>query len=158
MEYWYPKSKKEFGDLSYHSDGTLNRAYLADRVFGNETELEKLNRLVHPRVAVDYSRWRDHQKHAPYTLKEAALLFESGSYKTLERIIVVSAPEALRQKRVLQRDAHRTVEQFKGIVEKQMPEEQKLKRADYIIVNDDATLVIPQVLKLHTEFSKAVSS
>jgi dephospho-CoA kinase len=82
-------------------------------------------------------------------IKEAALLFEAGSHLTLDKIIVVSAPEALRIKRVLSRDAHRTVEQIKAIVEKQLPEDEKLKRADFIIVNDEMELVIPQVLKLH---------
>ena len=146
--------KKEFGDLSYNADGTLNRAYLGSHVFSDEGRLEVLNKLVHPRVAVDYERWVDQHRDSPYVLKEAALLFESGSHRQLDRIIVISAPESLRQKRVLQRDAHRTVEQFKAIVEKQLPEEDKLNQADYIIVNDDTVLVIPQVLKLHALFKE----
>jgi dephospho-CoA kinase len=146
--------KKEFGDLSYHPDGALNRSYLADHVFHDEEKLKKLNGMVHPRVAMDYTNWVRRQVGKRYVLKEAALLFEAGSDKLLDKIIVVSAPELTRQKRVLKRDPHRTVEQFKEIVEKQMPEEEKLKRADYIIVNDDATLVIPQVLKLHDEFTQ----
>ena len=144
--------KKEFGDLSYYADGTLNRNYLGEHVFDDEHQLEKLNKLVHPRVGSDYEGWVDRHKDSPYLLKEAALLFESGSHSLLDKIIVVSAPERLRQKRVLQRDVHRTVEQFKAIVEKQLPEEEKLNQADYIIVNDDTALVIPQVLKLHTLF------
>jgi dephospho-CoA kinase len=146
--------KKEFGDLSYHADGTLNRNYLGAHVFDDENKLEALNKLVHPRVGVDYERWVDQHRDAPYVLKEAALLFESGSHRLLDKIVVVSAPESLRQKRVLQRDAHRTVEQFKAIVEKQLPEEEKLNQADYIIVNDDTVLVIPQVLKLHARFKE----
>ena len=149
--------KKEFGDLAYHPDGSLNRSYMSDHVFLQLERLEKLNRLVHPRVAMDYAAWLDANKHAPYVLKEAALLFESGSYRHLDKIVVVSAPEALRRNRVLQRDPHRTVEQFKGIVEKQMPETEKVERADYIIVNDDTTLVIPQVLKLHHQFKEGLS-
>lgn len=148
--------KKEFGDLSYHPDGSLNRAWLGEHVFLNEGNLQKLNSLVHPRVAADYENWLRGHLEEPYVLKEAALLYEAGSYRMLDKVIVVSAPEALRQARVLARDAHRTVEQFKGIVEKQMPEEEKVKRADYIIVNDDTTLVIPQVLKLHHEFRAIV--
>ena len=144
--------KKEFGDLAYQPDKTLNRTYLASHVFADEEKLQKLNSMVHPRVAIDYAKWLESQWEAPYVLKEAALLFESGAYRLLDKIIVVSAPESLRQKRVLQRDVHRSVEQFKGIVEKQMPEREKLKRADYIIVNDDTMLVIPQVLALHDRF------
>lgn len=144
--------KKEFGDLSYHRDGSLNRVYLGDHVFFSEERLEKLNSLVHPRVALDYEKWLSHYGDKRYVLKEAALLFETGSFRMLDKVIVVSAPESLRLKRVLKRDPHRTVEQFKGIVEKQMPEDEKVNRADYIIVNDDTTLVIPQVLKLHDQF------
>ncbi|MDQ2657959.1 MAG: dephospho-CoA kinase [Bacteroidota bacterium] len=144
--------KKEFGDLSYHPDGTLNRKWLADRVFSDEVKLEKLNQLIHPRVGADYENWVSNHRQERYVLKEAALLFESGSYRTLDKIVVVSAPESVRQKRVLKRDSHRTAEQFKEIVEKQLPEEEKLRRADYIILNDDVTLVIPQVLKLHQLF------
>jgi dephospho-CoA kinase len=150
--------KKEFGDLSYHGDGTLNRSYLADHVFLQEEKITTLNSLVHPRVAVDYEHWFQSQRGVPYVLKEAALLFESGSYRGLDKTVVVSAPESLRQERVLRRDAHRTVEQFKGIVEKQMSEREKTKLADYIIVNDDGTLVIPQVLKLHDQFSALFDS
>jgi dephospho-CoA kinase len=149
--------KKEFGDLSYYPNGTLNRTYLAESVFVDEVKLEKLNKLVHPRVAADYQEWLNRRLNDVYVLKEAALLFETGSYRTLDRTIVVSSPETLREKRVLHRDVHRTVEQFREIVEKQMPEDEKLKRADYIIVNDDASLVIPQVLKLHDQFKMGIA-
>lgn len=145
--------KKEFGELSYHPDGSLNRTYLGDHVFFSEVNLKKINNLVHPRVSLDYEKWLILHRDKPYVLKEAALLFETGSYRMLDKIIVVSAPESLRLKRVLSRDGHRTVEHFKGIVEKQMQEDEKLKRADYIIVNDETKLVIPQVLFLHAQFS-----
>jgi dephospho-CoA kinase len=146
--------KKEFGDLAYDKEGKLNRVYLGDHVFHDEHKLARLNSLVHPRVGVDYINWVRNHAASPYVLKEAALLFETNSYKTLEKIIVVSAPDNLRITRVLSRDPHRTVEQLKAIVEKQMPEHEKLERADYIIVNDETQLVIPQVLKLHEVFLK----
>jgi len=149
--------KKEFGDLSYYPDGGLNRKWLADHVFSNEAELAKLNRLVHPRVGVDYEKWVEKLQKEPYVLKEAALLFESGSYRLLDKIVVVSAPEQVRQDRVLKRDPHRSVGQFREIVEKQWAEEEKLKRADYIIVNDNVTAVVPQVLKLHAQFVSGMS-
>lgn len=144
--------KKEFGDLSYHGDGSLNRIYLAEHVFHNEEMLQRLNSLVHPRVAVDYGNWVEKHRHFKYVVKEAALLFESGSYRQLDRIIVVHTPVDIRIKRVLKRDPHRTVEQIQAIVEKQMPDDEKLKRADDIVVNDESVLLIPQVLKLHNEF------
>jgi dephospho-CoA kinase len=147
--------KKEFGDLSYHSDGSLNRNYLAEHVFHDEKKLQRLNELVHPRVAVDYSDWVAKHREFSYVVKEAALLFESGSYKALDRIVVVHTPLEIRIKRVLKRDAHRTVEQIKAIVEKQMPDDEKLNRADDIVVNDESVLLIPQVLKLHNEFIRS---
>jgi len=145
--------QKEFGDLSYHPDGTLNRTYLANNVFSDEAQLKKLNELVHPRVAFNYKVWVC-QQSASYVIKEAALIFEANTNHLLDKVIVVSAPLEMRIKRVLNRDKHRTVEQIRAIVEKQMPEETKAERADYIIVNDESTLVIPQVLALHQMFSK----
>jgi dephospho-CoA kinase len=147
--------KKEFGDLSYHTNGALNREYLAQHVFTNEEKLKVLNALVHPRVAADYDHWVKQQAEVPYVLKEAALLFEAASHKALDKIIVVSAPLELRIKRVLKRDAHRSVEQIKAIVEKQMPEDEKLKRADYIVVNDETQLVTSQVISLHEKFLRS---
>jgi dephospho-CoA kinase len=146
--------RKEFGDLAYKSDGTLDRVYLGNNVFHDERKLKRLNELVHPRVAADYETWVSKNSDSPYVIKEAALLFEANSSKNLDSIIVVSAPEDLRIKRVLARDAHRTVEQLQAIVEKQMPEAEKRERANHIIVNDETELVIPQVLKLHERFSR----
>ena len=144
--------KKEFGVLSYNSEGALNSQYISQQVFLHPDRLKVLNELVHPRVAVDYGQWVHDQHRSVYVLKEAALLFEAGSYKLLDKVIVVSATEELRIQRVLQRDKHRSAEQIKGIINNQMQEEDKLTRADYIIVNDESMLVIPQVLKLHNLF------
>lgn len=143
--------RKEFGVLSFRADGSVNREYLAEHVFSDPEKLKLLNSLVHPRVGEDFSRWVKEQDSA-YVLKEAALLFEAGSNTSLDKIIVVSAPEELRIKRVLERDKHRTKQQVKDIIRNQLKEEEKLKRADYIIVNDESKPLIPQVLKLHKQF------
>lgn len=143
--------KKEFGVLSFRSDGSLNREYLAAHVFSHPDKLALLNSLVHPRVGEDYGRWVMKQP-SRYVLKEAALLFEAKSNQALDKIIVVSAPEELRIKRVLQRDKHRTEQQVRDIIRNQLKEEEKLKLADYIIRNDESTPLIPQVLGLHEQF------
>jgi dephospho-CoA kinase len=143
--------KKEFGVLSFRADGTLNREYLAEHVFSDPEKLKQLNKLVHPRVGEDYNRWVKDQVSL-YVLKEAALLFEAKSNTALDKIIVVSAPQELRIKRVLQRDKHRTVQQIKDIIGSQLKEEEKLELADHIIVNDESKPVIPQVLALHKQF------
>ena len=146
--------KKEFGRQSYSSDGHIDRATLAQTVFVDPVKLEKLNRMVHPRVAEDYDHWLEQHFDKPYVIKEAALIYEAGSWKGLDKVIVVSSPEALRMKRVLSRDAHRSAKDIQDIFRNQMSEEEKLKRADFVIINDESQLVIPQVLQLHEEFVK----
>jgi dephospho-CoA kinase len=143
--------KKEFGVLSYREDGSVNREYLAEHVFSDSEKLKKLNKLVHPRVGEDFERWVCEQK-SPYVLKEAALLFEAKSNQALDKIIVVHAPEELRIARVLLRDKHRTAQQVKDIIRNQLNEEEKLKLADYILINDESQPLIPQVLNLHKRF------
>lgn len=144
--------KKEFGELSFHTDGGLNREYLSSVVFNSPERLSVLNSLVHPRVAEDYKRWVKDHHNSSYVIKEAALLFESGSYKELDEIILVFAPAALRIQRVLKRDNQRTEQEIKKIIEKQLPDEEKLKKAQTVIWNDETQLLIPQVLKLHKQF------
>lgn len=144
--------KKEFGDLSYNTDGSLNRKHLSATVFNDTGKLEKLNSLVHPRVAYDYEQWVLRHGHHPYVLKEAALLYETGSYQQLDKIVVVTAPDELRIERVVRRDPQRSKEQVKAIIKQQMPQVEKVKRADFVVVNDETTLLIPQVLDLHAVF------
>jgi len=144
--------KKEFGVLSYNADGGLNRTYLGEEVFNDPERLNTLNKLVHPRVGIHFKQWLDQKRNHPYILKEAALLFESGSYQTLDKVIVVHANEGLRIERVLKRDPHRTADQVLAIIKNQMPEEDKLNRADFVIRNDETTLIIPQVVALHHRF------
>ncbi len=141
--------QKEFGHLSFNSDGSVNRSYLGETVFNNPEKLKKLNELVHPRVREDYVRWLDANGNHQYVLKEAALLFETGSNKDLNKIIVVHAPESLRIDRVLTRDAHRTKELIQEIIKNQMEDEEKMRLADFILYNDENQLLIPQVLGLH---------
>lgn len=144
--------RKEFGTLSYNTDGSLNRKYLSETVFNDPEKLETLNSLVHPRVAHDYAEWVREHSRLSYVVKEAALLYEAGSYKQLDRIIVVTAPDELRIERVANRDPQRSREQIKAIIGQQMPQEEKMKRADFVVVNDETTLLIPQVLGLHGAF------
>lgn len=144
--------QKEFGDLAYHAGGSLNREYLAGIVFNDADRLTKLNSLVHPRVAEDYNRWLTDHQSDKYVIKEAALLYETESYKTLSKVIVVIAPEAIRIKRVRKRDVHRNEIQIRAIIDSQMSDTEKSNRADYRIINDESQLVIPQVLDLHKQF------
>lgn len=144
--------KKEFGSLSFREDGSLNSPYLAESVFGNADRLELLNRLVHPVVARDYENWVSAQQGKPYVIKEAALLFESGSYHKLDLTGLVFAPESVRLRRVMYRDPFRTEKQVKDIMARQLPQDKARMLADFIIVNDDVQPVLPQVLLLHQQW------
>jgi dephospho-CoA kinase len=146
--------KKEFGELSYHPDGSLNRSRLSEEVFQNPSRLNALNELVHPRVALDYETWRSEHLDFCYVIKEAALLFESGSYKPLDCVIVITAPEELRIERVRNRDKGRSVEQIKNIIAQQWAEAEKIMKSNAVISNDESKLVIPQVLRLHELFQQ----
>jgi dephospho-CoA kinase len=140
--------QKTFGAESYLEDGSLNRAYLAKLVFGDQEKLKELNGLVHPAVAKDGLRWHEEQKKVHYTLKEAALLYESGSYKDLDLMIAVYAPQSIRLQRVMQRDgADRQA--VLSRMQRQWPEAEKVARADFVILNDGKHLLTPQILEIH---------
>jgi len=146
-----------FGAAVYNANGQLDRAYLGSLVFHHPEKLKLLNSLVHPRVKADFENWSAAQKGVPYLLKEAALMFESEAHKQVQQVITVSAPLEVRLARVLQRDPHRQPADVHAIIDKQLPEEVRQQRADFILYNDDHQLVIPQVLALHAKliaFSK----
>lgn len=146
-----------FGPETYDAAGRLNRPALAGTVFSNPARLAQLNALVHPHVGTDFERWAAAQQQAghAYVLKEAALLFEAGSYQQLDRIITVFAPLAVRAARVLRRDPQRSAADVAAIMAKQLSEEEKMQRADYVLVNDDVQPLLPQVLALHAQFRAA---
>lgn len=143
--------KSTFGGQSYFDDGSLNRAYLASEVFSNEEKLQKLNSFVHPAVGRDFENWAEGNMHEPYVLKEAALLFEAGIYKQLDKTICVMASKSLRMERVFLRDEQRSQEEIENIIERQISDGQRKKLADYLVDNNGTELLIPQVLKIHQE-------
>lgn len=138
-----------FGAEAY-SQNELNRAHIAHLAFSDPTLLKKLEALVHPAVLADGERWHNGQQGVPYTIKEAALLFESGSYKALDRIIVVTAPLELRIERVMKRDQI-SRDSVEARIARQMLEEEKIKLADFIIVNDGSRSLIRQVGEIHRQ-------
>ena len=138
--------KWHFGEESY-TNGSLNRAYIAKMVFNNTEKLVLLNSLTHPAVLQDSEEWMKTQT-APYIIREAALIFESDAYKQLDYVIGVSAPETLRIERTTARDQVSREEVLKRM-RNQMNENEKMKRCDFLIYNDENRLVTPQVLELH---------
>jgi len=143
--------RSAFGEAAYFGDGTLNRKHISAIVFNDKAGLEKLNSLVHPAVFRAFDAWVARKKDVPYVIKEAALLFESDSYKLCDYTIMVQAPAEQRVKRVMERDGL-TREEVERRNSNQFSEEKKTELADHIIKNDETQLVIPQVLALHNLF------
>ena len=137
-----------FGTAAYLPSGQLDRKYLAGIVFKDKAALEKLNAIVHPAVKKDGLDWEKEHISTPYTLREAALIYESGIDKTLDYVIVVTAPEALRITRVMQRDGLPS-DAVRHRIQKQWPEKDKVKKADFVIVNDGENSLVKQVVKVH---------
>ncbi|MDN5216046.1 dephospho-CoA kinase [Fulvivirgaceae bacterium BMA12] len=144
--------KSHFGPSAYFEDGRLNSTFLASEVFHDKKKLDLLNNLVHPNVGKDFEYWVQENGQLPYLIKEAALLFESGSYKELDKVINVDAPADIRKKRVAARDKHRIEADIQAIMDRQLGDEQRKTMADFVITNNDRDLVIPQVLALHRQF------
>lgn len=140
---------QQFGEHVYHN-GQINRHALAEIVFKDPAKLQELNAIVHPRTIHDAEEWMRRQE-APYAIKEAALIFESGSASSLDYVIGVSAPLHYRMNRVMDRDGV-SKEEFLRRANRQIDEEIKMKLCDFVIVNNDQEMVIPQVLELHDKF------
>jgi len=138
--------QKSFGKETYINK-QLNRSYLASIVFGNEEKLALLNEFVHPLTIEDSEKWMQAQS-GKYAIKEAALIFETDVWKGLDKVIGVSSPYELRLQRTMQRDSM-SDEAVLARMSKQMNEEEKMKRCDFVIYNDETQLLIPQVIALH---------
>ncbi len=141
------KVKSLFGEAAYYPDGSLNRPYIAHSAFNNPYLLAQLNAAVHPVVQEDATQWQQ-QQQTPYTLKEAALLFESGSFRKLDRVITVYAPMEVRIQRVMQRDQV-SKSQVMSRIEKQLSDADKIQLADFVVTNNGQTLLIPQIQHIH---------
>lgn len=139
--------QQTFGNEVIGEFNKPDRSKIASIVFGNPEALIKLNNIVHPAVFNDFVAWEQNQ-NAPYTIREAAILFESGLYKKLDHVIIVDAPEQLRIERVRERD-QRDEDGIRKIIRSQWSSEEKIKLAWKTIINDEQQLLIPQVLEIH---------
>ncbi len=134
------------GDDVYE-DGKLNKEKVSEIIFNRPDKLQELNKIVHPAVIGYANAWMEKQQ-APYVIKEAAIFYESGSYKDIDVMIGIFAPKELRIQRTMNR-SHIAREKVLSIMARQMDEDEKMKRCDYVITNDDVLPVLPQVLKIH---------
>lgn len=144
-----------FGEQSYR-DNVLDRAYMASQVFTSKEKLEQLNALTHPATINDANEWMQRQQ-SPYTIKEAALIFESGSNQHLDYVIGISSPLQMRLQRVMERD-NISKQEVEARMNRQMNEEEKMRLCDFIIYNDEQQPLIAQVLELHQRFLRQVGT
>ncbi len=141
------KLVKYFGPQVY-IENRLNRPWLASRVFSSEKDRNFVNSIVHPAVHKDFIHWKGLNGKAAYVIEEAALLFESGSHAQLDAVILVKAPVKLRLERIMKRDGLKRKEVSARMASQINPGEAE-KMADHIIINDEKSFVLPQVLEIH---------
>lgn len=137
--------KNRFGDV--YIDGILDSSKLAHLVFNDAEALKELNNIVHPKVGEAFQNWMDQHQDFPFLIKEAAILIESGAYKSVDEIVLVTAPKKLRINRVISRDGS-TKEAVLGRIGTQLSDDEKNKYANYVICNDGEMMLVPQVLKI----------
>jgi len=137
-----------FGEEAYIKN-ELNSSFLASSIFKDKYFLQKMNKIVHPRVAKHFEKWVSKQT-SPYIIKEAAILFETGGYEKCDKVITVTAPMNLRIERLLKRD-YTTKEKINAIINNQWSDEEKIKHSHYIIVNDSIDKTKEQVIYIHNQ-------
>ncbi|MDY0342792.1 MAG: dephospho-CoA kinase [Lentimicrobium sp.] len=137
-------------------DGQIDRKLLAGKVFSNPEMLQALNGIIHPRVRNHFKEWVQSHAGHEYIMQEAAIIFESGSYKNFDKIVVVAAPLEERIERVMLRDGLNR-EDVMARVDNQLPQEEKIRMADFVIVNSDRDQALIQTLEIHKQL-KALAS
>ena len=140
--------QKKFGP-NIISKKRVDTRKLAQIVFNNKNHLKSLNDIIHPIVLNNFNDWYNKQT-TQYIIKESALLFESGTAKDLDKIILVYTPLKLRINRVIKRDK-RNEKEVKKIIKNQAQYKKIKHKADYIILNNEKKLLVPQILKIHNE-------
>lgn len=143
---------KLLGNESYSKKGELNRVFIASKIFKDRSLLNKMNKIVHPAVRKDYLEWRENQASV-FTLQESALTFEIEADKIMDATIVVVAPEELLIERSMDRDQIKR-STVKERLSKQMPQKEKIKKANFIIYNGMGDLIYPQVLEIYNLYNK----
>lgn len=129
------KIKNLLGEAAYNTEDLYDRKYVSSKVFENKALLEQLNQLIHPAVRTDFQTWLKQQNSHRVIFKETALLFELGLDRDCHKTLLITAEDNLRMKRVMDRDG-KTYREVENIMNKQMPEKDKLKRADFVIHNN----------------------
>lgn len=146
------KIKQQLSDLLgsdvYLENGELNKTYISSKIFTNSAVLKQVNEIVHPFVEEDFHQFCETHRNQKYIIKESAILIETGLYKKLDKMILVTANIQDRIQRVALRD-RLSQEQIQEKINKQLSDSDKILYSDFQIQNDNQQLLIPQVLKIH---------
>ncbi|MCD6200525.1 MAG: dephospho-CoA kinase [Bacteroidales bacterium] len=137
------------GEKAYRED-ELNRSYLAQILFRDPAMREKINGLVHPEVFMDFQQWVQKNQGKHYVIQEAAIIFESGADRLLDRVINVYAPVRERIQRLMSRD-NLEPEEIRKRMRSQITEKERRQRADYVLVNDGKRMLLPQIVRIHND-------
>jgi dephospho-CoA kinase len=143
------KLTAKFGENLY-TNGELNRAFLANIIFNNKEAINFVNSIVHPAVGIDFADWTETLHASLYCMEEAALLFESGSFKQFDLIITVVSPEQMRIKRVMERDKVQKDDVISRM-RNQWNDEKKIELSDFVINNGITNSLMEQVLEIHNK-------
>jgi dephospho-CoA kinase len=150
--YFEPAIKKQveslLGPEAYEDGHTLNKKYISSKIFNDAALLEKINAVIHPAVGKDFENFKELHAGHKYIVKESALLIEAGLLEKIDGLLVVTSPAKLRIERIKKRD-NLGEKEIEKILEKQLPDAEKIKQADWVIENNEEDLLIPQVLKIH---------
>lgn len=138
------------GLRAYRPDGQPDRAFIAERVFSDPEKLQRLNAIIHPAVRQQFDTWFSQQREADIVVREAAILFESGTHLDCAFTITVEADEALRIERVVKRGEQNKAD-VRARIQRQWNRTQRVALADFVIENDNRSALIPQVLEILTE-------
>lgn len=136
-----------FGAAIYQSNGDIHRKKMADLIFNDNFALQKVNEIVHPEVRKRFIEWGKEQ-NSPYIIQEAAIIFESKQTQSFDKIITVTAPLELKIERVIKRDQVSKEEVYKRM-QSQLPDEIKIAKSDFVIMNDEVEMIIPQIIEIH---------
>jgi len=150
------KEINKIAGRNLYKDGFLNRMELASLIFNNANLLAEVNALVHPVVFSNFERWADEQT-SPYSIMEAAILFESGASRLVDRVVTVVAPMEERLARVM-RGKKLSREQIMDRIKNQMDDESRIKLSDYVVHNSENDMIIPAILKIHEDLLSHLNS
>ncbi|MEO8759783.1 MAG: dephospho-CoA kinase [Bacteroidia bacterium] len=150
--YFIPHVKKEIENLlgkeAYLDSATLNRKYVAEKIFSDDELLKQVNAIIHAEVKNDFNAFKEKHQAEKYIIKESALLVEANLLSSVDKLIVVTSTNNLREQRIIKRDGL-SKNEFQNRINKQLPDTEKIKHATWVIENNEEDLLIPQILQIH---------